>query len=154
MFVVQLRYGCRDLRTSPHRAFLPAVDEQTFQSRHLRPEPGTSLSAQKIRQGYITSRAERRPFTMPRSPHAHDVLRLRQEAPTWDLFCMDSIYWLPTWRSEPRSKGFLLGWHLLTRIPCAYPGDIVLLRSVDDFFIAPTSAYEGLAVMRASDELL
>ena len=49
---------------------------------------------------------------------------------------------------------FLLGWHLLTRIPCAHPGDIVLLRGVDDFFIAPTSAYEGLAVMRARDVLL
>ena len=47
---------------------------------------------------------------------------------------------------------FLLGWHLLTRNPCAHPGDNV--RGVDDFFIAPTSAYEGLAVMCASDELL
>ena len=47
---IRLRYVCRDLRTSPYRAFL-LVDEQTFQSRHLRPEPGTSLSAQEVPQG-------------------------------------------------------------------------------------------------------
>ena len=33
------------------------------------------------------------------------------------------------------------------------PGDIVLQRGVDDFFLAPTFACEGLEVMCASDEL-
>ena len=32
-------------------------------------------------------------------------------------------------------------------------GDIVLQRGVDDFFLAPTFACEGLAVMCAGDEL-
>ena len=33
-----------------------------------------------------------------------------------------------------------------------FPGDIVLQRGVDDFFLAPTFAREGLAVMCVSDE--
>ena len=34
-----------------------------------------------------------------------------------------------------------------------FPGDIVLQRGVDDFFLAPTFACEGLEVMCVSDEL-
>mmetsp|Transcript_31592 Transcript_31592/g.57429 ORF Transcript_31592/g.57429 Transcript_31592/m.57429 type:complete len:514 (-) Transcript_31592:1280-2821(-) len=53
-----------------------------------------------------------------------------------------------------KGRGFLLGRHLATQIPCAHPGDIVLLNAVDDFSKrSPGFAYENLAVMSAHESL-
>eukprot|EP00434_Breviolum_minutum_P000819 symbB.v1.2.000720.t1/scaffold40.1/size395337/24 len=51
-------------------------------------------------------------------------------------------------------RGFLLGPHLVTRIPCAHPSDIILVNGVDDFAQrSPGFAYENLAVMSAHESL-
>ena len=51
-------------------------------------------------------------------------------------------------------RGFLLGPHLVTRIPCAHPSDIILVQGVDDFARrSPGFAYENLAVMSAHESL-
>ena len=50
---------------------------------------------------------------------------------------------------------FRYSYHVRRRgVPSRFcPGHIVLQRGVDDFFLAPTFACEGLEVMCASDEL-
>lgn len=51
-------------------------------------------------------------------------------------------------------RGFLLGPHLVTRIPCAHPSDIILVQGVNDFARrSPGFAYENLAVMSAHESL-
>jgi len=45
--------------------------------------------------------------------------------------------------------GFLLGPHIVTRIPCMHPRDIVVLEGVDMLQFCPSSAFENLAVMSA-----
>ena len=49
-------------------------------------------------------------------------------------------------------QGFLRGPHLVTRIPCAHPGDIVLVHAVDDLRGFPCLGWPGLTEWKLQDQ--